>query len=170
MRSIALVAVAFFAVAALPALAGSYAQQHVASVLANTPQIEHKQPAGSDAKNAFYEVKGTQASGFAIPALIDDGFLTNGQEVLIVPLDSGGSGGVFATLLYTRALGKPWQYVGYVPSPNGHLNVHIEQGTLVSITPIYASGDPNCCPSKQHHVRYSLVGTKLKQVGSFSFP
>jgi hypothetical protein len=170
MRHIAVVTVAFFALAALPALAGSYAQQHVAGVLASTPQIEHKQPAGSDGKNAFYVVRGTQASGFAIPSLVDDGYLTNGQEVLIVPLDSGGSGGVFATLLYTRVLGKTWQYVGYLPSQNGHLNVHIEQGTLVAVTPIYASGDPNCCPSKQHHVRYSLVGTKLKQIASFSFP
>ena len=116
-----------------------------------------------------YQVAGAQMGGFVSPELVDDGFLANGQEVLIVPLLSGGSGGVFTTLLWTRtANGGAWKFVAPLQSGAGHLAVYIVSGKLNVITPIYVGNDPNCCPSNHHHEIDTIQGTKLRVLERFN--
>ncbi len=152
------------ATAAAPAWAGLYETKNVAALIASTPQIKPAVPAVPN-YNGFksVDVRGANVGGFVIPASIDDGFLATGQEVLIVPLNSGGSGGVFTTLLWTKQSGV-WKFVGYIPSTNGHLSVYIEAGQLNVVVPVYGTGEPNCCPSKHRYTTYTLNGIRMKQV------
>ena len=119
-----------------------------------------------DGPSVFVRVSGTEASGWIVPAVVGHGFLANDQEVMIVPLESGGSGGVFTTLLFTRVGGRV-QFVGIIPSPSGHLDVSLSEGALLVRTPVYKSHDPNCCPSMIHYERDTLRGTKLVKLGSY---
>ncbi|GAC1356662.1 MAG: hypothetical protein NVSMB31_17280 [Vulcanimicrobiaceae bacterium] len=156
-----------FGLTVAPANASLYDARGVGALVAATPQITAASKRDSEGRTT-YSVQGAQVGGFIVPDMVDDGYLADGHEVLIVPLASGGSGGVFTTLLWTRT-GNAWRFVGYIPS-NGHLNVHIEQGALHVITPVYATGEPNCCPSKHHYVRYTLSGIHLKQLEEFTAP
>jgi len=101
--------------------------------------------------------------GFIDRTSFDYGALVNGADVLIVPMDSGGSGGVFTTLLFTSVRTHPL-FVGPINSDTGHLDVHLARGQILVVTPIYAKTDPNCCPSGHHFVRYALEDGKLVKV------
>jgi hypothetical protein len=114
----------------------------------------------------YYKLRGTDAQGYVAYDTLDYGYLANGSDVLIVPLESGGSGGVFSTLLFTAARSRP-AFVGVLSSPAGHLDVHLQTGKIVVRTPIYGVNDPNCCPSAHKLVRYTLVGGKLKKLDEF---
>jgi hypothetical protein len=158
---------------AAPAGATLYADRGVAAVLAGTKELEpcpQKLPSGS-AMSAMscYQVRGASVSGFVDPEMVDDGFLGNGQEVLIVPLTSGGSGGVFDVLLYTRRGTEPFAFVGYLPS-DGHLSVYLNVGFIVEKTPVYKASDPQCCPSGFHYKQETLDGIKLRQIMTWSEP
>lgn len=109
-----------------------------------------------------YAVRGTNVSGFVNLEIEDDGILSNGQEVLIVPLVSGGSGGVFDALLYTRYGSDPFRFVGFVPSESGHLMIFLNEGRLVVETPIYKRDDAQCCPSGHKWKAYTLNGTRMR--------
>lgn len=84
-----------------------------------------------------------------------------------MPLGSGGSGGVFSTLLFTSLAAKP-RFIGVIPSKDGHLDVHIERGQIIVRTPIYGAGDPNCCPSGHHTISYTLVNGERKKLNEYS--
>lgn len=130
----------------------------VAEILSHTPQL--RQCAGRFGL-ACYAVRGTSVGGFINPASEDDGFLANDREVLVIPLISGGSGGVFDALLYTRSGTGAFRFVGYVPSPQGHLLIYLNGGRIIVRTPIYKSGDAECCPSSEHWKIYTLNGIRL---------
>ena len=138
------------------------------SWLSSTTQVKvvPPPPGSSGASRTYVQVKGSDAQGFIDPSFIDHGFLANGQEVLILPLESGGSGGVFYTLLFTTIDGRR-RFVGYVPSESGHLDVHLQAGSLHVVTPIYGKNDPNCCPSQHRFETYTLNGIKLERLDQF---
>jgi hypothetical protein len=161
MRHVAALALVALAVAAAPA--DTYVRLNVAQILAATPQIEREHPP-QNLPFAYYRLKGTDVSGFVIPNIVGDGYLSNRQEVLVVPLDSGGSGGVFHVLLWTRVAGAAWHFAGQIASPDGRLGVSIDNGDLVAVIPVYAPNDADCCPSSLRRVRYTLDGTALRQI------
>lgn len=138
-----------------------YQHRRVASLLADTAQLTSCAPANGF---ACYRVKGTDIDGYVNPGIEDDGYLSNGQEVLIVPLVSGGSGGIFDSLLYTRTGSVPFRFVGYVPSESGHLLIYINGGQLIVQTPTYKPDDPQCCPSGHEWKAYTLDGIHMRQV------
>jgi len=152
-------AVALLLASAAPLSAATQAE--VDGWLATSPEIvrtTEQSPAGKP--STFVRVRGAQSGGFVLPEIAQRGYLANDQEVMIVPLPSGGSGGVFTTLLFTTYQGRR-QFVGYVPSRGGHLSIMLEEGNLLIRTPIYGPGDPNCCPSTLHYERATLKGIKL---------
>jgi|GEM_PF-5024876 len=162
-----LLLVAFLLFVATPTVAGNlHGAQNVSSLMHSTPQISEQRPSPASGRK-LYTVKGTDAGGFVLVDSVDDGYLANGQEVLIVPLDSGGSAGVFTTLLWTKR-GGLWRFVGHLSSVRGHLDVHIQQGALNAIAPLYGTNDPNCCPSKHNRTIYTLSGTQLKKIHQFT--
>jgi hypothetical protein len=103
-----------------------------------------------------------------LPDYVSNGFLRDGREVLIIPLSSGGSGGVFATLLYTRKNEARFRFVGYVPSATGRMGVSVTSGELLVVTPISLPNEPNCCPSKHLYERYTLDGIRLRKLRSYT--
>jgi hypothetical protein len=147
----------------MPADASLFAGRNVQAVLDRTLL---RQPCSPMNGLKCYRVPKTIVEGYINTTIVDDGYLANGQEVLIVPLVSGGSGGIFYTLVWTKISGA-WQFVGYIPSGSGHLSVTIEEGSLVVVTPIYASGDAQCCPSGHHNQIETLDGIKLRAVESY---
>jgi hypothetical protein len=145
-----------------------YSMRNVPQLLRSTRGITQMPPMPDSNGRPEYQVAGAQLGGFVSPEFVDDGFLANGQEVLIVPLVSGGSGGVFTTLLWTRTGGGAWKFVGPLQSGAGHLAVYIVSGKLNVITPIYVGNDPNCCPSNHHHEIDTIEGTKLRVLERFN--
>ena len=161
---------ALSAVLTAPAHAATEAQ--VRSWLASSAQIVRSNevpPRGSSVKHAI-ELRGSDVRGWVVPSLALDGALVNGQEVMVLPLVSGGSGGVFTALLFTKLGGKA-RFVGYVPSPNGHLDIALDDGMLLIRTPIYGPGSGgNCCPSDFHFERATLRGIRLVTLAAWTVP
>jgi len=110
--------------------------------------------------------KSGDAVGYLDPAIVDYGYQRDNQDVLIVPLPSGGSGGVFTTLIFTHVRTKP-AYAGKIES-NGHLDVYLAQGLINARTPVYGPHDPQAFPSGHKTVRYRVRGTTLVKVDEFA--
>jgi hypothetical protein len=131
--------------------------------LATTTRVVRTSPppgARPDRQTIYVSVVGANVDGSIDPAEARKGYLKNNQEVMIAPIESGGTGAVFDALLFTRVRGRT-QFVGIIPSPNGHLDVALAAGAIVVRTPIYKAGDANCCPSGFHWERDTLRGLKL---------
>jgi hypothetical protein len=86
--------------------------------------------------------------------------------VLIVPLVSGGSGGVFTTILFTNIKSKA-SYVGRIDS-QGHLDVHLSTGIINAVTPVYGPHDPQSNPSAHKTVRYHIRNGRLMKIDEFT--
>jgi hypothetical protein len=162
--------VAFLLCAMAAATARAATTAEVAGWLASTKKVM-RMPSPPYAPHfagaqRYVRVAGTEISGWIDPAAADHGFLRNDQEVMLLPVVSGGSGGVFATLVFTR-LGGRTQFVGLIPSPNGHLDVTLAGGAILVRTPIYKANDPNCCPSGFHFERDTLHGMTLVKLNQY---
>jgi hypothetical protein len=106
--------------------------------------------------------EGQAIGGYIVPELAHQGTLTSGYNVLAVPLDSGGSGGVFTQIIFARRGHAPFVYAGHIDSA-GHLGVQVKGGKLVATLPYYAAKDPNCCPSKFIVATYTIRDDKLRR-------
>lgn len=153
-----------------PGTAGAATPAEVDSWLASTNKVV-RMPAPADStptvsKREWVHVTGTEVSGWIDPTAVDHGFLANDQEVMLVPIQSGGSGAVFQTLLFTRTGGR-LQFVGIIPSRIGHLNVALSGGEILVRTPIYKPKDANCCPSGFHYERDTLRGITLVKLDTY---
>jgi hypothetical protein len=98
--------------------------------------------------------------GYVVAEYAHDGKLADGTYVLAVPLDSGGSGGIFTQIVFAGAGSGSLSYVGYVDS-GGHLSVQIEAGVIVSELPYYGDNSPNCCPKKYIVQTYTVRNGRL---------
>jgi hypothetical protein len=141
-------------------------QARIEAAFASAKKLHRRSIPQTAQRWPYYKLDGSDAAGFVNEDTFDYGFLANGADVFIVPLISGGSGGVFSTLLFTAVGAKP-RFVGVIPSGAGHLDVHIESGRIIVRTPIYGAGDPNCCPAGHHAITYTLVHGKLKQLQTY---
>jgi len=102
--------------------------------------------------------------GYIDSAFATIGTLEDGTRVLAVPLESGGSGGVFTQIIFAQTADAPTpSYVGYLSS-GGHLRVDVGEHGIMAIFPLYGPNDPNCCPKKFENDLYAIAGGKLKLV------
>jgi hypothetical protein len=168
---------AAIATLALLALQGSGAQaatrltatEAIALVKA-TPQLAIGSNAyPSEAYNAkthpFVEVlglpEGDSNGGYLDADFAIQGTLSNGETALAIPLESGGSGGVFTQLVFARIKnGAPFVYAGHIDS-TGHLGIIVSHGQIVARMPDYGPHDANCCPSKFLIQKYDIENGKL---------
>jgi len=143
----------------------------VPALMASTPQVKPEAPPSypGAAGHHWYTVQGAASDGFTIRDQSFGGTLANGQTVYLVSLDTGGSGGVFVALLWTKVAGKT-KFVGIVPSSSGHLVADFVNGQLVFKTPVYGPSDPNCCPSAIQTERDTLNGTRLVKLSVTKAP
>jgi hypothetical protein len=93
--------------------------------------------------------------GYLVPEGAHDGTLHDGSYVLALPLDSGGSGGVFTQLIFAGHGPTALTYAGYLESA-GHLSVSVQDGVIVAQLPYYGDDSPNCCPKKYVVQTYGL--------------
>ena len=140
---------------------------HVLPLLAHTPGLVRATPVPGDTIDLPYfrlQTPNGPFEGYVNPDIgITQGTLANGQKVVAAPLLSGGSMGAPYALLYTQVHGA-WKYVGYLPSPGGHIGVDVKNGQLVVKTPEYGPSDPNCCPSHILVEYDTLNGITLKKL------
>jgi hypothetical protein len=135
--------------------------------LSSTTEImKQRSPNASGDLTSYVRVRGTDLEGYLEPASATHGFLTDGQEIVAIPLGSGGSMGDIAALVFTVVDGQR-RFVGYLPSPNGHLEMAIRAGRLEQSTPIYGHKDGTCCPSHQRVQVFTLKGIRLEKVDDY---
>lgn len=132
--------------------------------LASSPAVVRQKSPMPDRHDEYVVLRGTDnVYGYVTPETASRGVLANGQPVMLVPLDSGGSGTVFAVLVYTAIDGRT-RFVGYVPSPVGHLDMHVRNGRIEVRFPVYGANEPNCCPTHLHVAHDTLRGIRLVQL------
>ncbi len=162
----ALLTLTIWLVHALPAGANVVSESRIDAALASSDKIHscHDDPSFGKARCVSVDTTGYQ--GFLVEKSLDYGFLASGDDLLVVPLQSGGSGAVFVTVLFTLVMTKPY-FIGVVPSDSGHLDVYISGSRIVVETPVYKRGDANCCPSAHHFVTYGLRRRALVKINEF---
>jgi hypothetical protein len=155
-------AIAWLAVTVGRSPADLYSDLGVEALLEQTPQLERTHAPGN---TPSFRIKGTPYDGLVVRAAVLDAVLADGPEVLVVPLDSGGTGVDFVAPVWAGPAGD-WHYAGYIASPRGHLQVFMEGGYIVTRTPVYAASDPECCPSASRVTRYTVKSNKIHAVDS----
>ncbi|HEX3551503.1 MAG TPA: hypothetical protein VHT53_14050 [Candidatus Elarobacter sp.] len=138
--------------------------------LASSPAVVRERSPMPDRHDEYVVLRGTDnVQGYVSADTASRAALANGQPVMLVPLDSGGSGTVFSALVYT-VIGGRTRFVGYIPSPAGHLGVHVVNGRIAVRTPVYGANDPNCCPSAIHVEHDTLRGLRLVRLDAHDEP
>jgi hypothetical protein len=141
----------------------------IVALIKATPelQIDTSVPeiAGWNAKTHPYvrvKSEGEGVGGFIDPDFAAVGTLAGGMRALSVPLESGGSGGVFTQIVFAQndVDSKPY-FAGTIQS-GGHLAVNVTYNGIVAILPKYGPNDPNCCPSHYAIQTFLIVNKKLK--------
>jgi hypothetical protein len=163
-RGLLAVVVTLACFVALPRVAAAniLSQARLISLVDKAPQLKGSE---IDGKPYVAILPATDGTGYLDASLVDYGYTIDGRDVLIVPLVSGGSGGVFTTILFTTIDGKP-TYAGHIDS-DGHLDVHLSLGLINAVTPTYGPNDPQASPSGHQTVRYRLKGATLVKVDEF---
>lgn len=149
------------------------------ALVKSTPQLKiQKDAPASDGFNPkthpFVEIQGmpegNSYGGYLSADYSTQGVLTNGATALAIPLESGGSGGVFSQIFFVQAKGaSQFRYAGHIDS-GGHLGVVVSHGQIVARMPDYGANDPNCCPTKFLIVKYDIQNGKLRKLSEKTVP
>lgn len=84
----------------------------------------------------------------------------DGVEEAVVPVGSGGEGGDIAVFVYGYASGALRELLQVLPEDQ-RLAATVEAGVLSVSDPVYAEGDPRCCPSQLKVKTYGWDGSQL---------
>lgn len=107
-------------------------------------------------------ITGRAAQGLVDSMLIVRGRLNNGMQVTLVPILSGGSGGIFETLLFTGEPGIE-RYVATLRGVEpGHLRVSIDRGYVVERSP--QDSTANCCWKHDYVRRSTVAGGRVRVI------
>lgn len=178
MKSTALAFALAFVPATLLAAPVSLSSAQIVALVKATPQlkIDSSVPPTSayDAKtHPYVDVlgvpEGQSIGGYIATDYAHEGTLGDGDDVLAVPLDSGGSGGIFTQIVFVRHGGYGFVYAGHIDS-GGHLDVRIKDGVIVATLPYYGANDPNCCPSKRTTQTYTVQNGRLHKLSEKTVP
>ena len=153
--------------AAIAALAvNAYSTQDVERLIDRTPQIERPDSRSPFGNNYVHvRIKGTGYDGWIIPGDVYVGELAGGRNVLTAPIESFGTGAIFAALLWEEEPAGSWRYAGSIASPDGHLNLWFEGGAMLALTPVYKDSDAECCPSAHRLTRYTIENARIVELG-----
>ncbi|MEX2158119.1 MAG: hypothetical protein WEB04_01830 [Dehalococcoidia bacterium] len=88
--------------------------------------------------------------------------LTNDAvDEAIVPVGSGGEGGDIAVFVYGYESGGVTELLRALPEDQSTIATELQDGALVTSEPVYADGDPFCCPSQLRVKTYGWDGSAL---------
>ncbi len=155
-----------------PALAMTTDSASIVALIKATPGLAFDRtvtaPAGFDPKAQPY-VKFTRSDyelgGFLAADYASIGTMDGGLRVMAVPLDSGGSGGVFTQLIFVQGVNDARPFYAGAISSGGHLGVNVTFHGIVAIYP-KSPLDPNCCPKHFAIETYTIAGHTLKRVAT----
>jgi hypothetical protein len=92
-------------------------------------------------------------------AIIYDDLTQDGVEDAVVPVSSGGEGGNIALFVYSYQPAGLEEVLRVLPEMS--LTAGVVAGTLQVTQPVYAEGDPMCCPSQTETTTYQWDGRQL---------
>lgn len=125
------------------------------------PDIRHVDLARQQKLRLFLD----QAGGVVDPNAVMYADLTqDGKEEAVVPLNSGGEGGDIAVFVYSVRGGNV-ELLLRTYAQDTSLVAAVEGGALTVTEPVYAEGDPLCCPSGLRVTTYRWDGSKLAVAG-----
>lgn len=91
----------------------------------------------------------------------------DGAEEAVIPLSSGGTGGLIGYLLFREATPAPKLTI----AQDGYkLGFEVDRNRLVISQPNYVGFEPNCCPSSTTRTVNKLEGDQLVVIASETFP
>ncbi len=90
----------------------------------------------------------------------------DGVEEAVVFVESGGTAGDVGAAIYRLVDGRA-ELVGYIRA-GGHVEVRL--GLIVVQQGVYASGDPQCCPSGLRETAYGWDGEGFSEVSTQVVP
>jgi hypothetical protein len=93
----------------------------------------------------------------------------DGVEDAVVPVSSGGEGGDIAVFVYGYGPAGLQELLMLRPEAES-LRAEVFDGALTVSEPVYAPGDPFCCPSQLRTRTYGWDGTKLVVVDEATEP
>ena len=141
---------------ALPAQANILTQKQLETMIRAQPDLSMHLDSGRQ----YVSIKGDGAApGYLDAAAIDYGYQVDRTDVLIVPLISGGSGGIFTTMIFTTYKGIQ-HYVGRIDS-QGYLDVHLSAGLITAVTPVFGPHDAQARPSGHRTEHYAIHDGRL---------
>jgi hypothetical protein len=82
----------------------------------------------------------------------------DGAEEGILPVSSGGEGGDIALFVFGMADGTVEELLRVT---SDRLAFDVEEGALVVTEPVFAAGDPQCCPSQLQRTTYRWDGSAI---------
>jgi hypothetical protein len=85
---------------------------------------------------------------------------SNGVEEAVVSVSSGGEGGDIAVFVYGYGAGGLEELLRVIPE-NRSLSASVVDGALTVTEPVFAAGDPLCCPSEIRTTTYGWDGSNL---------
>jgi hypothetical protein len=77
----------------------------------------------------------------------------------VVPISSGGEGGDIAVFVFGYGAGGLKELLRVIPESG--LKDNVVDGKLAITEPVFAPGDPRCCPSQLRTITYRWDGTQL---------
>jgi len=108
-------------------------------------------------------------SGGAIDAIVYLDLTEDGAEEAVLPISSGGEGGDIAVFVYGYQDGRLTELLRVLPDDNS-LRAETADGTLTIVQPVFAEGDPLCCPSELRRTVYQWDGTELSVASDETVP
>jgi hypothetical protein len=107
-------------------------------------------------------ITGTAAQGLVDSMLIVRGHLREGTQATVVPIVSGGSGGIFEALLFTGGPGAEHYVATLRGVEPGHLRVSVEHGYVVERSP--QDSTANCCWKHDYVRRSTVAGGRVRVI------
>lgn len=86
----------------------------------------------------------------------------DGNEDAVVPVSSGGEGGDIAAFVFA-ATSDGIEEIGRIVPESGRLRVSVDGADVIAEEPVFAPGDPLCCPSELQRTTYRWDGSALRQ-------
>jgi hypothetical protein len=83
----------------------------------------------------------------------------DGVDDAVVPISSGGEGGDIAVFVFGYGAGGLKELLRVIPESG--LKDNVVDGKLAITEPVFAPGDPRCCPSQLRTITYRWDGTQL---------
>jgi len=93
----------------------------------------------------------------------------DGEEEAVIPIGSGGESGDIAVFVYGYQDGQLAELLRVLPE-GSTMSVETGEGALTIVQPVYAEGDPLCCPSQLRRTTYEWDGTVLAVASDETVP